>query len=160
MASDAYAELPKTAHDWLNAQELDPNELMKALEHIIDLYEKDEEDDDAHELSLSDAHTILECLKILSHLKQNPQDHAKIINDLREKMDPHQKILGCACCGEVYAEKMERLPRSYEHPHKNKLCGYSLKVSQLEILRLTDQERALYEATPYPQRSIVSVLRM
>jgi hypothetical protein len=141
MASDKYANLPKNAHDWLNSQTQDPTNLKKELQEIIDCYEKDTDDYEAHELSLSDAHTILACLDILSQLEQKPQDHAIIINDIREKLDPHQSILGCACCGEVYAEKMDRLQRSYENPYSDKLCGYSKRISELGILRLTEEER-------------------
>ncbi len=157
-ASDSFVNLPQTAHKWLDAQDIKPNDLRAELQRIIETYETGEEDETlAHELSLSDAQTILACLETLKSFEQNPADHIRCVKEMRDKMDPSQKILGCACCGEVHGMLMDRIAPSYKSKSGFRPTGYEEYMSFLSLLRVPDAENRKYEALPYPERRIISI---
>ena len=76
---------------------------------------------------------------------------AEVAAIVSKSLDPDQPILACACCGEVYATEMERLRDGVA------VTGYQVPLRDLDILKLTPDQRVNYFDTAFTYRPVRSV---
>jgi hypothetical protein len=101
-------QVQKTMSDFLS--DLPEEEIREAFDDMLRPATSGQHSNDNSFPSLSELDTLRKVLDVLDGFKQHPQKQADIVNRVRRMIDYNQKILACACCGEVYCEQRERLP--------------------------------------------------
>jgi hypothetical protein len=94
--------------------------------------------------------TIEKCIQQILSFQQHDGHNMKIIGNVREQCDPNQDILSCASCGETFAEKRDKIKGKRQ-------IGYMHPLSDLNIMRLSEEEAALYWAMDPNYRCIQGI---
>ena len=95
----------------------------------------------AHEvIAMTDISCILAVLDQLASCRVSFGTVKACVDEIRRRLDPEQRIVVCACCGERHALALEQLDDGVE------VSGYRRRLVDLGILKLNDAQRAQYFA--------------